>query len=174
MSRELPGPQEEAGRRSRGIAAYASQFGIEPSEVVAHMTGLLGARMAEEAIHATGGGAWEADELSLRDRSIAVVAALITQGGVESRLRGHIRWAVEHDVSPSALEALVTLLANYVGYPRASVAMEVVRAEIAQMGLSFDGPTGSGRDASSPAGGLAPAPAGEDGPPTRRVPRDAR
>jgi alkylhydroperoxidase/carboxymuconolactone decarboxylase family protein YurZ len=67
-----------------------------------------------------------------------VLAALITQGGVESRMRGHIRWAVEHDVSPAQIEALVTLLANYVGYPRASVAMEVVREEIAQMGLSFE------------------------------------
>jgi 4-carboxymuconolactone decarboxylase len=137
MSRERP-EAGDADRRSRGIAAYASQFGIEPSEVVANMTRLLGARMAEEAIQSAGGGAWEDDGLSLRDRSIAVLAALITQGGVESRMRGHIRWAVEHDVSPAQIEALVTLLANYVGYPRASVAMEVVREEIAQMGLSFE------------------------------------
>ena len=93
--------------------------------------------MAEEAIQSAGGTAWEDDELSLRDRSIVVLAALITQGGVEPRLRGHIRWAVQHDVTPAQIEALVTLLANYVGYPRASVAMEVARAEIAEMGLSF-------------------------------------
>jgi 4-carboxymuconolactone decarboxylase len=138
MSREDPGTSD-ADRRSRGIAAYASQFGIEPSEVVPQMTTLLGERMAEEAIQAAGGTAWEADELSLRDRSIVVLAALITQGGVESRLRGHIRWAMEHEVSPAQIEALVTLLANYVGYPRASVAMEVVRAEFAELGVSLDG-----------------------------------
>jgi 4-carboxymuconolactone decarboxylase len=137
MSRERP-DTSEAERRSRGIAAYASQFGIERSEVAPQMTALLGARMAEEAIQSAGGTAWQADELSLRDRSIVVLAALVTQGGVESRLRGHVRWAVQHDVSPVQIEALVTLLANYVGYPRASVAMEVVREEIAQMGLSFD------------------------------------
>jgi 4-carboxymuconolactone decarboxylase len=136
MSREGPG-LSDADRRSRGIAAYASQFGLEPSEVVPHMTALLGARMAEEAIQSAGGTAWEADELSLRDRSLVVLAALITQGGVEARLRGHIRWAVEHEVTPAQIEALVTLLANYIGYPRASVAMEVARAEIAEMGLSF-------------------------------------
>jgi 4-carboxymuconolactone decarboxylase len=136
MSREDPGCSD-ADRRSRGIAAYASQFGIEPSEVVPHLTALLGGRMAEEAIQSAGGTAWVDDELSLRDRSIVVLAALITQGGVEARLRGHIRWAVQHDVTPAQIDALVTLLANYVGYPRASVAMEVARAEIAEMGLSF-------------------------------------
>jgi 4-carboxymuconolactone decarboxylase len=138
MSRERP-ETSDANRRSRGIAVYASQFGIEPSEVVAHMTRLLGARMAEEAIQSAGGGAWEDDELSLRDRSIAVLAALITQGGVEPRMRGHVRWAMEHDVSPAQIEAIVTLLAIYVGYPRASVAMETVREEIARMGLSVEG-----------------------------------
>jgi len=137
MSSERP-ELSESDRRSRGIAAYSSQFSIAPSEVVPHMTALLGARMAEEAIQSAGGGAWEADELSLRDRSLVVLAALITQGGVESRLRGHVRWAVEHDVAPGQLEVLVTLLANYVGYPKASVAMEIVREEIVSMGRSFD------------------------------------
>jgi len=126
----------DADRRSRGIAAYASQFGIEPGEVEPQMRALLGARMAEEAIQSAGGSAWADDELSLRDRSIAVVTALITQGGVEPRLRGHIRWAVEHGVAPQQLVALVALLANYIGYPKASVAMEVLRAELAEMGLA--------------------------------------
>jgi 4-carboxymuconolactone decarboxylase len=125
-------------RRERGIAAYASQFGVAPEEVFPRMAELLGERMAEEAIESAGGTAWRADELSLRDRSIVVLAALITQGGVDERLRGHVRWAVEHDVTPRQLDALVTLLANYVGYPRASVAMEVVRGELAEMGLSPD------------------------------------
>lgn len=68
--------------------------------------------------------------LSLRDRSLIVLAALITQGGVESRLRTHVRWAIEHGSNREELEALVTLLAVYVGYPRASLAMEAVRDEL--------------------------------------------
>jgi 4-carboxymuconolactone decarboxylase len=134
--RRVSGQSSE--RRERGIAAYASQFGVPPEEVFPRMRDLLGARMAEEAIESAGGTAWQDDELTLRDRSIVVISALITQGGVEARLRGHVRWAVEHDVTPRQLDALVTLLANYVGYPRASVAMEIVRDELAQMGLSAD------------------------------------
>jgi alkylhydroperoxidase/carboxymuconolactone decarboxylase family protein YurZ len=41
-----------------------------------------------------------------------------------------VRWAVEHGSSREELEALVTLLAVYTGYPRASAAMEVVRSEL--------------------------------------------
>lgn len=116
-------------RWERGLDAYASQFGIDRAEVPAWFAERFGERFGREAINAAG-GAWNDDELSLRDRSIAVVAALIAQGGVESRLRGHVRWAIEHGVTPEQLDALVALLAVYVGYPKASVANEIVRDEL--------------------------------------------
>jgi 4-carboxymuconolactone decarboxylase len=121
----------EAGdRTARGRAAYASQFGLPEEEAVDLLETLIGARMASEAVQAAG-GAWVEDCLSLRDRSLVVVTALIAQGGVEERLRTHVRWALEHGVTPEQLEAAVALLAVYVGYPRASVAMEVVREVVA-------------------------------------------
>jgi 4-carboxymuconolactone decarboxylase len=119
-------------RYDRGLKAYASQFGIDESEVAAWFAEHHGDRFGEEAINAAG-GAWNDDELSLRDRSMVVVAALIAQGGVEERLRGHVRWAVEHGVTPVELEAIVALLAVYVGFPRASVASEVVRDELGKL-----------------------------------------
>jgi 4-carboxymuconolactone decarboxylase len=122
--------REEHTRRSRGIAAYASQFAIPEDEVEPHLTALLGRRMASEAIAAAGGGAWEEGVLSLRERSLIVLASLITQGGVEDRLRGHVRWAFAHGVTPAALEELATLLAIYTGYPRASTAMQIIQAEM--------------------------------------------
>jgi alkylhydroperoxidase/carboxymuconolactone decarboxylase family protein YurZ len=124
---------DDGTRRTRGIAAYASQFGIPEEEVEAHLGSLIGSRMAAEAIAAAGGGAWEEGPLSLRDRSLIVLASLITQGGAEARLRGHIRWAIEHGVTPEQLEELATLLAIYAGYPRASTAMETIRAELAAL-----------------------------------------
>ena len=116
-------------REQRGLEAYASQLHLEPDEVRPWFAERFGERFGEEAITAAG-GAWRDDELSLRDRSVVVVTALIAQGGVEARLRGHVRWALHHGVRPEELEAIVTLLAVYVGYPRASVGMEVVREEI--------------------------------------------
>jgi 4-carboxymuconolactone decarboxylase len=116
-------------RYERGLDAYASQFGIPREEVRPGFVARFGERFAEEAI-SSAGGAWQDDALSLRDRSLIVVAALVVQGGVESRLRGHVRWAIEHGSTRAELEALVTLLAVYAGFPRASVALEVVREEL--------------------------------------------
>ena len=124
---------EESGRRARGIAAYASQFGIAEDEVETYLGSLIGPRMAGEAIAAAGGGAWEEGILSLRDRSLIVLSSLITQGGAEARLRGHIRWAVDHDVAPAQIEELCTLLGIYAGDPRAATAMEVIREELAAL-----------------------------------------
>ena len=119
-------------RYERGLDAYASQFGIPREEVPGWFRERLGERFGVEAVNAAG-GAWVDDCLSLRDRSLLVVAALAAQGGVDDRLRGHVRWALEHGSSREELEALVTLLAVYVGFPRASVAMEVVRDELARL-----------------------------------------
>jgi len=116
---------ERDERTARGRAAYASQFGLSEDEAVELLRATVGERMAREAVDAAG-GAWVDDCLSLRDRSLVVLAALIAQGGAEERLRTHVRWALEHGVTPDELEALGALLAVYAGYPRASVAMEVV------------------------------------------------
>jgi 4-carboxymuconolactone decarboxylase len=116
-------------RYEDGLRAYASQLGIAPEEVPAWFTERFGERFGREAINAAA-GAWTDDCLSPRDRSLIVVAALITQGGVDDRLRSHVRWAVEHGSNREELEALVTLLAVYAGFPRASVGMEIVRQEL--------------------------------------------
>jgi 4-carboxymuconolactone decarboxylase len=126
-ARSVTIPSDE--RYEQGLQAYASQFGILPEQVPAWFAERFGERFGREAVNAAA-GAWTDDCLSLRDRSLIVVAALIAQGGVEDRLRGHVRWAVEHGSNRDELEALATLLAVYVGYPRASVGMEIVRQEL--------------------------------------------
>ena len=54
------------------------------------------------------------------------------EGGVEARLRTHVRWALDHGATPEELEALAALLAVYAGYPKASSAIEVFRQVIAE------------------------------------------
>ena len=124
-------------RWARGLAAYASQFEITEDEVHGFMADRFGPRMAREAINAAGGGAWADDCLSLRDRSLIVLAALATQGGVEARMRGHVRWAIHHGATPAELEAMIALLAVYIGYPRASTAMDIVREELESLGTGL-------------------------------------
>jgi 4-carboxymuconolactone decarboxylase len=116
-------------RRARGLAMYARQFGMSEEDVAAHMTQMLGPHMAEEAWQSAA-GAWSEDGLSMHDRSLVVIAALVTQGGVDARLRGHLRWAADNGVKREELDALMALLAVYVGYPKASTGMELLREEL--------------------------------------------
>jgi 4-carboxymuconolactone decarboxylase len=122
-------------RWDRGLEAYASQFGIEPEAVLEHMTNLVGERMAREAI-VSAAGAWTDDCLTLRDRSLLVLTALIVQGGAEARVRPHVRWAIEHGSTREELEAMCALLAVYAGYPKASVGVEIVREELDKLDAS--------------------------------------
>lgn len=124
-------------REQLGTDAYASQLGIARGDVRAWFEERFGARFAEEAINAAA-GAWTDDCLSLSDRSLIVVAALVVQGGVEERLRGHVRWAVEHGCTRDELEAVAALLAVYAGYPRASTGLEVIRSELERLEAAAD------------------------------------
>ena len=122
---------DKGARWQAGLAAYASQFRVPEDEVVEFMRSRFGERFASEAIM-TAGVAWTDEELTLRERSLVVVAVLAAQGGVEARLRSHVRWALDHGATGDELDALAALLAVYAGYPRAAAATEVIREVVAE------------------------------------------
>jgi 4-carboxymuconolactone decarboxylase len=111
------------------LVAYARQFGIDPAAVPARLAEQFGERFARETLRA-GESTWGPGPLSPRERSLLIVASLVTQGAVDDRLRGHVRLALAHGLDAEELEAALTLLAGYAGFPRASVALEVVREEL--------------------------------------------
>ncbi len=119
-------------RYERGLEAYASQFQMPREEVASWFAEHVGERFGKESI-LSAADAWVDDELSLRDRSLVVVAALITQGSAEQQLRSHTRWAIQHGCTRKQLEALATLLGVYAGYPRASNGLMVMREELAKL-----------------------------------------
>jgi 4-carboxymuconolactone decarboxylase len=124
-------PDEPAADASRIASVLARQFGIAEDEVPAFMADRFGARLAAGAL-AGGEAAWTDDSpLSVRERSLLVLAALVAQGGVDARLRAHVRLALANGLTADDLDAAVAFLAVYVGYPRATVAMEAVRDELA-------------------------------------------
>lgn len=122
----------EGQRYEQGLEVYASQFQIPREEVASWFAERVGERFGKEAI-LSAAGVWVDDELSLRDRSLVVVAALITQGGAEPQLRMHTRWAIRHGCTRQQLEALATLLGVYAGGPRASNGLMIVREELAEL-----------------------------------------
>jgi alkylhydroperoxidase/carboxymuconolactone decarboxylase family protein YurZ len=136
MSNSLPTSQNTStvtdDGYERGLDAYASQFHIPRDQVHQWFADRVGDRFAEEAI-LSAANAWVDDELSLRDRSLVIIAALITKGDAEQQLRMHARWAIDHGSTRQELEALATLLAIYAGYPRASNGLALIRDELAKL-----------------------------------------
>jgi len=120
-------------RRARGVAAYARIFEVPDDQVPAAMASRVGPVFAEEAFQFAGGAAWADPALTGRDRSLAIITALVAQGVSGDRLDAHLDLARRNGLDDDALTALMVLLAGYLGYAHASLAMETIHAH--QAGL---------------------------------------
>ena len=67
------------------------------------------------------------DKLSLRDRSVITVVALISKGITDSSLRYHIQNARNHGVNKTEMVEIITHIAFYVGWPNAWAVFPMVR-----------------------------------------------
>jgi len=67
------------------------------------------------------------DKLSLRDRSIITVTALMTKGIYDNSLNYHITNAKNHDVSAEEMSEIITHLAFYAGWPNAWAALALAK-----------------------------------------------
>ncbi len=67
------------------------------------------------------------DKLSLRDRSVITVVALISKGITDSSLRYHIQNARNHGVTKTEMVEIITHIAFYVGWPNAWAVFPMVR-----------------------------------------------
>jgi len=72
---------------------------------------------------------WSDPTLSLRDRSLVTVAALIA-GGHLDELPSHLRRAVTNGVTHEELSAAITHLAFYAGFPAAISASAAAQATL--------------------------------------------
>ncbi len=79
--------------------------------------------VAEEVIY---GDIWERPGLSKRDRSLIVVASLISQYRPE-QLRGHLVRALDHGVTREEIAEIITHLAFYSGWPGSMTAANIAR-----------------------------------------------
>ncbi|KRE89283.1 gamma-carboxymuconolactone decarboxylase [Paenibacillus sp. Soil766] len=72
------------------------------------------------------GDLWRREQLSLRDRSMITVTALV-MGGMTDELPYHLRLAVENGLKSEELVEAITHLAFYAGWPRAASALQVAK-----------------------------------------------
>ena len=67
------------------------------------------------------------DRLSLRDRSMITVVALVSKGITDNSLKYHIQNAKNHGVTKTEMVEIITHIAFYVGWPNAWAVFPMVR-----------------------------------------------
>jgi 4-carboxymuconolactone decarboxylase len=126
---DLPG-YESSDRAAAGREVYARNFGVDAAEAERIMTGHAGAVFTREAFEAAGGPGWQSPALSDRDRSIAVITALVAQNVTDERLSVYLSVARRNGIDQEGLTALMVLLAAYVGQPYTARAMQAVQRPV--------------------------------------------
>ena len=119
--------QNSADRIAAGRTVYARNLALSEADVEALMTERAGAQYTSEAFLAAGGPGWSSTALTDRDRSIAVITALVSQHVTDDRLTAYLGLARRSGVDEQGLAALMVLLAAYLGQPSTSMAMHAVR-----------------------------------------------
>ncbi len=119
--------RERAGRRYQlgGVARCPVSRSQLPDPIAVFSSPVSG-DLAREVFEAAGGLGWQSEALTDRDRSIAVIAALVAQNVTDARLSNYLALARQNGVDQQGLTALMVLLTAYVGQPYASLAMETV------------------------------------------------
>ena len=120
----------EATRSDRwrlGRAVYARNFDVDEASAESLMAERAGASYTAEAYEAAGGPGWQGAALTDRDRSIAVISALVASDVSDKRLDVYLGLARRNGLDDEGLTELMILLTAYVGQPYPSAAMQAVR-----------------------------------------------
>ncbi|MFG6401205.1 carboxymuconolactone decarboxylase family protein [Microbacterium sp. P04] len=118
-------------RAERGRTVYARNFDVDEETAERLMTERAGADYTAEAYEAAGGPGWHGDALTDRDRSIAVISALVASDVSDSRLDVYLGLARRNGLDDDGLTQLMVLLTAYIGQPYPSAAMQAVRRSAA-------------------------------------------
>ena len=74
------------------------------------------------------GQVWSREEqLSLRDRSLVTVTALIAQGLVDSSFQYHLMTAKKNGITKTEIAEVITHAAFYAGWPKAWAALSMAK-----------------------------------------------
>lgn len=114
-------------RARRGRAVYARNFGVDEAAAEHLMTDRAGADYTAEAFEAAGGPGWHGEALTDRDRTIAVISALVASDVSDRRLDFYLDLARRNGLDEDGLTRLMILLTAYIGQPYPSAGMQAVR-----------------------------------------------
>ncbi len=128
-ARTASAPKSDEERDRDGAEVLATIAGwsspLDPAEGLARMEAMLG-EVGVVAYRWAFGEIWCRPQLSRRDRSIVVIAILVSLGAV-AELAVHAPAGLRHGLTRVEIEEIVSHLSLYAGIPRAVEAMRAVR-----------------------------------------------
>jgi 4-carboxymuconolactone decarboxylase len=122
-------------RLERGRRMFEEIYGDGASDrLISSQTG-LGQDLARYGIEFNFGDVYSRPGLTLAQREMATIAALVALGGLEPQLKGHTRAAIRAGLSATEIIETVIHTVQYVGFPRALNALRVVTDSLVDMGV---------------------------------------
>ncbi len=124
-------------RLERGRRKFEELYGDGASDrLISSQTGLA-QDLARYGIEFNYGDLYSRPGLTLAQREMATIAALVALGGLEPQLRGHTRGAIRAGLSATEVVETVIHTVQYVGFPRALNALRVVTDSLAEVGVEI-------------------------------------
>ncbi len=133
-------------RLTRGKAKFDEVYGPGRSEgLVATQTGLA-QDLARYGLEFNFGDIYSRPGLTLAQRELLTIAALVAIGGLEPQLRGHTRGALNVGCTPTEILETVIHTVQYSGFPRALNAIRIVTDTLIENGAEIPAPLGPDQD----------------------------
>jgi 4-carboxymuconolactone decarboxylase len=124
-------------RLERGRRKFEELYGDGASDrLISSQTGLA-QDLARYGIEFNYGDLYSRPGLTLAQREMATIAALVALGGLEPQLRGHTRAAIRAGLTATEVVETVIHTVQYVGFPRALNALRVVTDSLAEVGVEI-------------------------------------
>jgi 4-carboxymuconolactone decarboxylase len=124
-------------RLERGRSKFEELYGDGASDrLISSQTGLA-QDLARYGIEFNYGDLYSRPGLTLAQREMATIAALVALGGLEPQLRGHTRAAIRAGLTATEVVETVIHTVQYVGFPRALNALRVVTDSLAEVGVDI-------------------------------------
>lgn len=123
----------------RGLAVIEEMLGSKFSGAMRKAADAddFAADLARIAVAWSYGACWAREGLARREKSVAVIAALIAMGQ-PAELRNHVRLGLANGLSVRDLEDLLVQLSSYVGLPRVSTARSAIIDALREFGRDPD------------------------------------
>lgn len=129
-------------RLERGKRWFDAVYGEGRSNGLIAMQDGVAKDLARFGIEFNFGDIYSRPGLTLAQRELLSLAALVMLGGVDAQLRGHTRGAIHVGCTPLEILETVIHVVQYAGFPRALNAIRVVTDQLVELGCELPAPLG--------------------------------